>query len=137
MLVIPENVITWFLGYYLIKLIVDCITVKIKYSAAQPNLVGGVLVNRIHQIYRENNYKCGHELKVSDDCRFYRNVRFLNTVAYQIIFKNKLTQPVFTCSKSLKHQNSLWKLFKVNNKDAKTTSHWLRCGVFIVNFEQI
>ena len=30
-----------------------------------------------------------------------------------------------------------WNMFKVNNKNTKTTRHWRHSGVFIVNFEHI
>ena len=35
-----------------------------------------------------------------------------------------------------RHQNNVWNLFKVINKDTRMTS-WRRSDVFIVNFEQI
>ena len=34
----------------------------------------------------------------------------------------------------------MWNMFKVNNKDARTTPerrHWRRSGVFIVNFKHV
>ena len=35
-----------------------------------------------------------------------------------------------------RHQNNVWNLFKVINKDTRMTS-WRRSDVFIVNFEQM
>ena len=49
-----------------------------------------------------------------------------------------MSQPAFTCSKSKIEtpKKKVGNLFKVNDKDTKTTSR-RRSGVFIVNTEQI
>ena len=48
----------------------------------------------------------------------------------------EISQYLLVQSQKRKHQSNMWNLFKVNNKDAKTTSV-MPFGVFIVNFEQI
>ena len=49
------------------------------------------------------------------------------------------TQPTLTCpiNQQRKHQNSVWNIFRVNNKEVIERRHWRRSGVFIVKFEQI
>ena len=48
-----------------------------------------------------------------------------------------VTQSTFTCSsQQCKHQNNLWNLLQVNNKDTKTMS-LSSLGCFFVKFEQI
>ena len=70
--------------------------------------------------------------------QFKKNFR-ANIFAYHFVVSQKLqTQLVFTCSKST--VNNMWNLFKVNNKDIRTTllTEFTHCSVFsIVAFEQV
>ena len=43
---------------------------------------------------------------------------------------------IFACSKSTVGLQNVWKLFKVNIKDTRTTA-WRRTCVFTANFERI
>ena len=63
------------------------------------------------------------------DILFYKtNVFFSRLCSYP-------SRDLPTQSQQWKFNNSVWDLFKVNNKDTRTR-HWRRCRGFIVNFEQ-
>ena len=58
------------------------------------------------------------------------------------VFDVKGTQPAIICSKLTIEQNKVWNMFKVNNKDIRTTRHiehisHLVLVFYIVNFKQV
>ena len=52
--------------------------------------------------------------------------------------KTLITQPAFTCSKlTIETLQQLWNMFKVKNKDTRTTPFAPCSSIPIVNFEQV
>ena len=68
--------------------------------------------------------------------------RFSNTILKDIVFivfcwfrvNNNPSWYLLVWSQQWKHQNNVWNLFRVNNKDTRTTS-WCCFDAFVVNFE--